>query len=80
MVTTRVGHLVTVPGHAVVWEGLLNGGERAPTGEEGVPAGGGGGEESRSGSQIFSPPQPTGHRLCCRALWVTSTARAIYKA
>ena len=43
MVTTRDGHLVTVPGHAVVWEGLLNGGERAPTGEEGVPAGGGGG-------------------------------------
>ena len=49
-VTTRVGHLVTVLYQGTqrgrvqsAWEGTLTRGERAPTGEEGVPAGGGGG-------------------------------------
>ena len=81
MVTTRVGPLVTVPGHAV-WAcsegvgGVIDcGGERVPTGEEGAPAGEGGRRSPEVGSQIFSPHQPTGHRRFCRALRVTSTAQ-----
>ena len=60
MVTTRVGPLVTVPGHAV-WAcsegvgGVIDcGGERVPTGEEGAHAGEGGRRSPEVGFQIFS--------------------------
>ena len=57
MVTTRVGHLVTVPGHAA-WacSELLTRGERAPAGEEGAPARGGGGGAQRWAPDLQSSP------------------------